>query len=161
MIQTGQKLPEGKLFEMTADGPTEIGTSEIFTGKRVALFAVPGAFTPTCHLKHLPGFVSHVDAFKAKGVDQVICLSVNDPFVMGKWGEVSGSSEAGIRMLADPDGSFVKAMGLDFSAAPVGLHNRSKRFAALVEDGVVTVLHVEENPGEAEASSAERLLEAI
>jgi len=161
MIETGQRVPESTLLEMTADGPTQVSTAEIFTGKKVAIFGVPGAFTPTCHNKHLPSFLANLEAFKAKGVDAVVCLSVNDPFVMGKWGEASGAAAAGIRMLGDAEGAFVKAMGLDFTAPPVGLIGRSKRFAALVEDGVLKVLKIEPNPGDASETSAEALLAAM
>jgi len=161
MIEVGQKVPSATLLEQTADGPRKVETSTLFTGKKIALFAVPGAFTPTCHQKHLPGFLATVGAFKEKGVDQVVCLSVNDPFVMGKWGEITGASQAGIRMLGDADGAFVKAMGMDFTAEPVGLIGRSQRFAALIDDGTVKVLNVEPSPGEAEASSAEALLAAL
>jgi cytochrome c peroxidase len=158
MIQTGEKLPEGTLFEMTADGPAQVKASDVFSGRKVALFGVPGAFTPTCNNQHLPGFIAAMDKLKAKGVDEVVCLAVNDPFVMGQWGEASGAKAAGIRMLGDATGQFVKAMGLDFTAEPVGLVGRSQRFAAAVDDGTVTALAVEENPGEAQASSAEALL---
>ncbi len=158
MIEPGAKLPEGTLMEMTADGPAAVSAADLFGGKTVALFGVPGAFTPTCNNAHLPSFVGAMDALKAKGVDAVVCLSVNDPFVMGAWGESTGAAGAGIRMVGDPAGAFVKAMGLDFSADVVGLLGRSKRFAALVEDGTVKVLKVEENPGEAQATTAEALM---
>ncbi|MEM9144972.1 MAG: peroxiredoxin [Pseudomonadota bacterium] len=161
MIETGQKLPEATLFEMTADGPNQVAIAELFAGRKVAMFGVPGAFTPTCHNTHVPSFVNGMDALKAKGVDEVVCLSVNDPFVMGSWGEASGGAAAGIRMLGDASGGFVKAMGLDFSADVVGLLGRSKRFAAVVDDGTLSVLLVEANPGEAEATSADALMAAM
>ncbi|GMG81066.1 peroxiredoxin [Paralimibaculum aggregatum] len=161
MIETGQKLPEATLLEMTAEGPGQVTTAELFGGKTVALFAVPGAFTPTCSNTHVPSFVNGMDALKARGVDAVVCLSVNDPFVMGAWGAATGASEAGIRMVGDPAGGFVKAMGLDFSADVVGLVGRAKRFAALVEDGTVKVLKIEDNPGEAGNTSAEALMAAM
>jgi len=157
MIETGAKLPDATLMEMTADGPKPVTTAELFAGKAV-LFGVPGAFTPTCNNQHLPGFVENMDALKAKGVDTVACLSVNDPFVMGAWGQSSGATEAGIRMLGDPSGAFVKALGLDFSADAVGLIGRAKRFAAVIENATVTALAVEDNPGEAKASTAEAML---
>ena len=161
MIQTGERLPEGTLHEMTAEGPKQVSAAEVFGGRKVALFGVPGAFTPTCNNQHLPSFVAAMDRLREKGVDAVVCLSVNDPFVMGRWGEITGASAAGIRMLGDPSGAFVKAMGLDFSADAVGLLGRSQRFAALVEDGTVTVLSVEDSPGKAEATTAEALLEQM
>ncbi len=161
MITTGSPLPDATLMEMTADGPAQVSVGELFGGKTVALFGVPGAYTPTCNNQHLPSFVAQMEALKAKGVDAVVCLSVNDPFVMGAWGAATGASEAGIRMLGDPSGAFVKALGLDFSADAVGLVGRSRRFAALVKDGTLTTLLVEDNPGQAEATSAEALLAAI
>ncbi|MEL6217816.1 MAG: peroxiredoxin [Pseudomonadota bacterium] len=160
MIETGAKLPEGTLFEMTADGPAQVPTADVFAGKKVAMFGVPGAFTPTCNNTHVPSFIEAMGALKEKGVDSVVCLSVNDPFVMGKWGEATGASEAGIRMLGDASGAFVQAMGLDFSADVVGLLGRAKRFAAVVDDGTVSALVVEDNPGEAEATSAPALMAA-
>lgn len=160
MIETGQKVPEGTLFEMTADGPAQVASGDLFNGRKVAVFGVPGAFTPTCHNTHLPSFVEAIGSFREKGFDDVICLSVNDPFVMGKWGEITGASAAGIRMIGDASGAFVKEMGLDFSADVVGLLDRTKRFAAVVEDGTVTMIVVEANPGEAEATSATALMTA-
>ena len=161
MIETGQKLPDGTLMEMTADGPQQVSAADLLGGGKVALFAVPGAFTPTCNNKHVPGFVAAMDKLKEKGVDAVVCLSVNDPFVMGRWGEITGASDAGIRMVGDPSGAFVKALGLDFSADVVGLLGRARRFAAVIEDGTVTWLAVEESPGEAKVSSAEAVLAAL
>ncbi|MEM1345634.1 MAG: peroxiredoxin [Pseudomonadota bacterium] len=161
MIEIGNRLPEATLMELTASGPSSVPSSEVFAGKTVALFGVPGAFTPTCNNQHLPTFIAQMDALKAKGADAVVCVSVNDPFVMGAWGEASGASAAGIRMLGDPESAFVKAMGLDFTAEVVGLIARSQRFAALVEDGTLKVLSVEGNPGEAKATTAEALLAAM
>jgi len=161
MIETGQALPEATLMEMTADGPAPVSTGAVFGGKTVALFGVPGAFTPTCNNAHLPTFVNGMDALRAKGVDEVVCLSVNDPFVMGAWGETSGAKAAGIRMLGDPTGAFVRALGLDFTADAVGLLGRSKRFAALVEDGTVRTLLVEDSPGQAEQTTADALMAAM
>lgn len=158
MIETGQTLPDGTLHEMTAEGPRQVAASELFAGRRVALFGVPGAFTPTCHNRHVPSFVANMEALRDKGVAEVICLSVNDPFVMGKWGEATGASAAGIRMVGDATGSYTKALGLDFSAEAVGLLGRAKRFAAIVDDGTVTVLAVEPNPGQAVETTAEALL---
>jgi len=157
MIETGATLPEGTLMEMTADGPKPVATGDLFKG-RVVLFGVPGAFTPTCNNDHLPTFVTNMEALKARGVDTVACLSVNDPFVMGAWGESTGASGAGIRMLGDPSGAFVKALGLDFTADVVGLFGRTKRFAAVIEDGTVKALAVEDNPGEASVTTAEAIM---
>ncbi|MGF1445626.1 MAG: peroxiredoxin [Pikeienuella sp.] len=161
MIETGAMLPEGSLMEMTADGPAQVTVAELFGGKTVALFGVPGAFTPTCNNAHVPSYVAQMDALKAKGVDAVACLSVNDPFVMGAWGESTGAAAAGIRMLGDPSGAFVKALGLDFSADVVGLIGRSKRFAALVKDGAVAWIAVEDNPGQAEVTTADAMIAAM
>ncbi len=161
MIETGQAVPDGVLMEMTADGPAAVGTAAVFGGKTVAMFGVPGAFTPTCSNAHVPSFIDGMAALKAKGIDEVVCLSVNDPFVMGAWGGSTGASDAGIRMLGDPSGAFVKALGLDFSADVVGLLGRSKRFAALVKDGTLAVLLVEDNPGQAEQTTAEALMAAM
>jgi cytochrome c peroxidase len=135
--------------------------SSLTKGRKVVVFAVPGAFTPTCHSAHVPSFVRTKDAFAAKGVDEIICVSVNDPFVMQAWGTATGAAEAGITMLGDPGSSFTKAMGMDFDAPPVGLHARSKRYALYAEDGVIKVLHAEENPGVCETSGGEAMLEAL
>jgi cytochrome c peroxidase len=160
MIETGQSLPEATLMEMTADGPAKVETKDLFSGKAV-LFGVPGAYTPTCNNQHLPSFVKNMDALKAKGVDTVACLSVNDPFVMGAWGETSGAAGAGIRMLGDPSGAFVKALGLDFTADVVGLIGRAKRFAMVIEGNTVKALAVEDNPGEAGVTTAEAMLDHL
>jgi cytochrome c peroxidase len=130
-------------------------------GRKVAIFAVPGAFTPTCHSAHVPSFIRTKDQFAAKGVDEIICISVNDPFVMGAWGQATGATEAGITMLADATSEFTKAIGMDFDAPPAGLIARSKRYAMLVEDGTVKVLNPEESPGTCEISGGEALLDAI
>lgn len=161
MIETGAPLPGGTLMEMTADGPASVSAADALGTGTVAVFGVPGAFTPTCNNQHVPSFIANMDALKAKGVESVACLSVNDPFVMGAWGASTGAAGAGIRMLGDPTGAFVKALGLDFSADVVGLLGRAKRFAALVEGGTVKVLLVEDNPGEADKTSAEALMAAM
>ena len=160
-ISKGDKLPDVTLFSMGANGPEEVRISDKTTGRKVVIFAVPGAYTPTCHSAHLPSFIRTKDQFRAKGIDEIICVSVNDPFVMGAWAEATGAANAGIVMLGDPESSFTKAIGMDFTASPVGLMARSKRYAMLVEDGTVSLLHAEESPGTCEISAGESLLAAI
>jgi glutaredoxin/glutathione-dependent peroxiredoxin len=156
-IQVGDKIPEGMFTVMGAEGPTGISTGEIFDGKKVVLFAVPGAFTPTCSAAHLPGFVVHVDEIKAKGVDTVACMSVNDVFVMDAWGK--GSNAEHIVMLADGNATFTSALGLELDGSGFGMGTRSQRFAMIVDNGVVTLLNVD--AGALEASSAEAILAAL
>jgi peroxiredoxin len=156
-IQVGDKIPEGMFTVMGAEGPNGLSTADLFAGKKVVLFAVPGAFTPTCSAAHLPGFVVHVDEIKAKGVDTVACMSVNDVFVMHAWGQ-SGNAEH-IQMLADGNGTFTEALGLVLDGSGFGMGARSKRFAMVVDDGVVTLLNVDE--AALEASSAEAILAAL
>lgn len=154
-ISIGDKIPAGELMEMTASGPAKVSTDDVFAGKKIAMFAVPGAYTPTCSAKHLPGFVENLDALKGKGVDEVICLSVNDPFVMAAWGKAQDAGN--VRMIADPDGSLTKAMDVSFDASGAGLGIRSRRYSMLVEDGKVTQLNLEETGG-FEVSDASTLL---
>jgi peroxiredoxin len=158
-IKTGDTLPEANLTIMGEKGPQGTTTSELFKGKTVALFAVPGAFTPTCSAKHLPGFLDHLDEFKSKGVDEVVCLSVNDAFVMNAWGK---DQNVGGRIVMAADGSadFTKKVGLEMDASKFGMGTRSQRYSMLVKDGVVEKLNVEE-PGAFSASSAETLLGQI
>ena len=160
-ISTGDKLPEATLMRLGASGPEEVSLSTLTRGRKVVIFAVPGAYTPTCSAAHVPSFIRTKAEFDAKGVEEIICISVNDPFVMKAWGEATGATEAGITMLADPQSAFTQAIGLDFDAPPAGLLARSKRYAMAVEDGIVTVLHVEESPGTCEATAGESLLAAI
>ena len=160
-ISAGDKLPSASLTRMGANGPEAVDLAAKTAGRKVVIFAVPGAFTPTCHSAHVPSFVRTKDQFAAKGVDEIICVSVNDPFVMGQWGEATGASAAGITMLGDAESTFTKAIGMAFSAPPAGLIDRSKRYAMLVEDGTVTLLHEEENPGACEVSAGEGLLNAM
>ena len=160
-ISKGDKLPDATLIRLGDDGPEEVKLSDITAGRKVVIFAVPGAFTPTCHSAHVPSFIRTKDQFAGKGVDEIVCVSVNDPFVMGEWGKASGATAAGITMLGDPQAAFTKAIGMDLSAPPAGLIDRSKRYAMLVEDGTVTLLHVEENPGACEVSAGEGLLAAM
>jgi len=159
-ISVGDKLPEANFTVMTGDGPSGMSTSDVFAGKKVAAFAVPGAFTPTCHLKHLPGFLDHLNDFKDRGVDTVACIAVNDIFVLDAWAKNTGA-EGKILFLADGNGDFSKAVGLDFDASAVGLGMRSKRYAMLVEDGVVKVLNIEDAPASAIISSADELLKSL
>ncbi len=160
-ISEGDRLPDATLVRMGDEGPDEVKLADRTAGRKVVIFAVPGAFTPTCHSAHVPSFIRTKDQFDEKGVDEVVCVSVNDPFVMKSWGEATGATEAGITMLGDPDASFTKAIGMEFSAPPAGLIDRSKRYAMLVEDGTVKLLHVEENPGVCEVSGGEGLLAAM
>lgn len=155
-INVGDKVPAVSLNHMTESGPAEITSDEIFAGKKVVLFALPGAFTPTCSAKHLPGFVQHADAIKAKGVDTIACLSVNDAFVMGAWGKDQNVGDK-VLMLADGNAEFSEALGLAFDASGFGMGKRAQRFAMVVEDGTVTKLAVEE-PRAFEVSSAEAIL---
>lgn len=159
-ISVGDRLPEATFKVRTPEGLKDMTTRELTAGKRVVLFAVPGAFTPTCHAKHLPSYLEHLDALKAKGVDQVACVAVNDPFVLDAWAK-QGGAEGKILFLADGDASFTKAIGLDFDGSAFGLGTRSRRYAMLVEDGVVKALHVEESPGVMEISGADRILAAL
>ncbi len=160
-ISVGDKLPGGTVLTMTDNGPSSVSIEEKAKGRKIVIFGLPGAYTGVCTTAHVPSFIRSKDGFVEKGVDEIICISVNDPFVMGAWAKDTGAQEAGISMLADADAGFVKAMGLDFTAPPAGLFNRSKRFALYAEDGVVKVLQVEESPGECTISAGESLLEAI
>lgn len=157
-IQVGDTLPSGTL-QSFRDGPVAIGTDELFAGKKVVLFAVPGAFTPTCSARHLPGYVEHFGDFKAKGVDTVACISVNDAFVMGAWGK-SNEVPADLVLLADGNAVYTKALGLELDATGFGMGIRSQRYALVAEDGKVTALFVEQ-PGEFRVSSAESVLAAL
>jgi glutaredoxin/glutathione-dependent peroxiredoxin len=158
-IKVGDKIPSMKLMMATSEGPKETSTDEIFKGKKVVLFAVPGAFTPTCSAKHLPGFVQNAEAIKAKGVDTIACISVNDAFVMGAWGKDQGTGDK-VTMLADGAAAFAKAIGLELDLNARGMGWRSQRYALVADDGVVTHLGVEA-PGGFEVSKAESIMAVI
>jgi peroxiredoxin len=155
-IKVGDKIPSATLMEMQDGKPTPVSTDAFFAGKTVALFALPGAFTPTCSAKHVPGFVANFDTLKAKGVDEIACVSVNDAFVMGAWGK-DQNSDGKVHMLADGNGDFTRAVGLEMDGTKFGMGKRSQRYSMIVKDGVVTSLNVEA-PGAFEVSSAEFLL---
>lgn len=160
-ITVGDKLPEATFVRMGADGPEQVALSDLTKGRKVVLFGLPGAFTGTCSTAHVPSFMRTKADFEAKGVDEIVCVSVNDPFVMQAWGDSTGAAEAGLSMLADADGSYTKAVGMDFSNPAVGFMGRSKRYALYAEDGVVKVLHLDENPGVCDLSGGEAMLDAI
>jgi peroxiredoxin len=155
-IKAGDKMPAGKFKRMTKEGPKDITTDELFSGKRVVLFSVPGAFTPTCDARHLPGFVQLADQILAKGVNTIACMAVNDVFVMNAWGKASGVGDK-ILMLADGNGEYARALGLEFDAKAHGLGTRGQRFAVVVKDGVATQVQIEA-PGQFKVSSAEHIL---
>jgi glutaredoxin/glutathione-dependent peroxiredoxin len=159
-IKVGDRVPEAKFRVMSADGPVWKTTDEVFKGKKVVLFAVPGAFTPTCHKNHLPGFLQNAEAIKAKGIDAIAVTGVNDVFVFDAWKKSSGA-EGKIEFLADGNGDFAKAIDMTLDASGNGLGTRSKRYAMLVEDGVVKKLNIEEAPGKADISGAEALLKQL
>ena len=158
-IKVGDKMPKGQFMRMGASGPEPVTTDALFGGKKVVLFSVPGAFTPTCSAKHLPGFVSNVDQLKAKGVDTIACMAVNDVFVMKAWGE-SAKATGKVEMLADGNGEYARAIGLELDASKFGMGQRSKRFSVIVDDGVVKSLNIEP-PGEFGVSSAETALKQL
>jgi peroxiredoxin len=158
-IKVGDKLPSAILMEMKGGTPQPVKTDDFFGGKKVAVFALPGAFTPTCSAKHLPGFVQHADDIKAKGIDAIACISVNDAFVMGAWGEQQGAGDK-VAMLADGNGDFTRALGLEMDATKFGMGKRSQRFSFVADNGVVTQLNVEE-PGAFAVSSADHMLKQL
>jgi peroxiredoxin len=156
-IKAGDRLPEATFMSPSAEGPRPVTTAEYFAGRRVVLFAVPGAFTPTCHMNHLPGYVQHADAIKAKGVDAIAVTGVNDVFVMKAWSEATGAVGK-VDFLADGSAMFARAIGMDLDLNERGLGIRSKRYSMVVNDGVVTALNVEEAPPQATVSGAEAML---
>jgi peroxiredoxin len=159
VIAVGDRLPDVTFTVMTEAGAAPKTTDEIFSGKKIVLFAVPGAFTPTCHGNHLPGFVENVAGFKAKGIDEVVCTAVNDIFVLAAWAKASGAED--ITFLSDGSGNFARALGLEFDGTARNLGVRSQRYAMLIQDGIVQRMNVEDAPGKAEISSAKALLDAI
>ena len=158
-VAVGDKVPAAVLMKMTDAGPAPVTTEALFGGRTVALFSVPGAFTPTCSAKHLPGYITHAGDIKARGIDEIVCISVNDVFVMGAWGKNADVGE-NVTMLADGNGDFVKALGLTMDGSKFGMGLRGQRFSMLVKDGKVVELNVEE-PGAFKVSSAEHLLEQL
>ena len=157
-IQVGDKVPSTDFKIMTDEGPKDISSNEVFGGKKVVLFAVPGAFTPGCSKTHLPGFVVKADEIKSKGVDEIVCMAVNDAFVMGAWGQAQNADE--LLMLADGNGEFTKSIGLELDASGFGMGSRAQRFGMIVDDGLITHLAIEA-PGEIKVSSAEAILEIL
>ncbi len=160
-LSVGDTLPNADLYRMGAEGPESVSMDSLTKGRKVVIFGLPGAYTGTCTTAHVPSFMRTKDGFAAKGVDEIICLSVNDPFVMDAWGKSTGGAEAGVTFLGDPASEFTKAAGMDFDAPPAGLHSRSKRYALYAEDGVVKVLQAEDNPGVCETSGGEALLASL
>lgn len=159
-LKVGDTLPDAQMSVMGADGPTRESLSGALQGRKTVVFALPGAFTGTCSTSHVPSFMRVMDQLKAKGIEDVYCISVNDPFALDAWGKDTGATEAGIKMLGDADGSFTKEIGADFSVPEIGLYDRSNRYAALVEDGVIKVLNIDE-PGACDISTGERFVEAL
>ncbi len=155
-IKVGDKIPSATLMQMKDGGPKPVSTDELFKGRKVALFALPGAFTPTCSAKHLPGYVQNAGALKAKGIDAIACLSVNDAFVMGAWGEQQGAGDK-VMMLADGNGDFTRALGLEMDVSKFGMGKRSQRYSMIVDNGVVTSLNLEQ-PGAFEVSGADHMM---
>jgi peroxiredoxin len=160
-ISKGYKLPEATLIQIGEKGPEAVSLADKLAGRKVVIFAVPGAFTPTCDSAHVPSFIRTKDALAGKGVDEIICVSVNDPWVMKAWGETTGATAAGITMLADPESTFTTAIGMRFDAPATGLIARSIRYALMAEDGVVDTFHVEEARGVCEATAGESMLAAL
>lgn len=160
-IAAGDRLPDATVLTMGSGGPQAVQVADKTKGRTVVIFGLPGAYTGTCTTAHVPSFIRTAKQFAEKGVDEIICLSVNDPFVMKAWGEETGAIDAGITMLGDAEASFTKAIGMDFSALPAGFVNRSKRYAMLVKDGVVEILHAEPGTGQCDISGGESLLDAM
>lgn len=160
-ISVGSRLPDAKLLHLGGNGPESVALADKLKGRKVVVFGLPGAFTGTCSTAHVPSFIRTKEALEAKGVDEIICVTVNDPFVLKAWSEQTGAETAGLTSLADAESHFTKAIGMDFNVPAVGLVNRSKRYALYAEDGVVKVLNVEENAGACGVSSGEAILDAL
>jgi glutaredoxin/glutathione-dependent peroxiredoxin len=160
-VTVGQKLPEAVFALQTSDGPSQVRLSQILPGRKVVIFAVPGAFTPTCDSAHVPSFIRSADAIRAKGVDDIYCISVNDAHVMRRWGESTGATDAGIIMLADGDAAYSKALGITFDAPATAMFNRSRRYSMLVENGIVTIFNPEAPGGVCEISGGENMLSQL
>lgn len=160
-IREGDSLPDATLLEMGENGPEEVRLSDRLAGRKVVIFGLPGAFTGTCTAAHVPSFIRTAADFRDKGVDEIVCLAVNDPFVMKAWSEQTGAGEAGITHLADPSAEFTRAVDMAFTAPKAGFYDRSKRYAMMVEDGTVRVIRADENPGTCDISGGESLLAAI
>lgn len=160
-IEVGDKIPDVEVLRLGAEGPESIGMAKLAAGRKVVIFGLPGAYTRTCSAAHVPSFMRTKAQFDAKGVDEVICVSVNDPFVMDAWGKATGGQEAGLTFLGDASADFTKAIGMNWTAPPAGFYDRSRRYALYAEDGVVKVLNVEEGPGVCELSAGETLVGQI
>lgn len=156
-IDVGARLPDAQLVTMGSDGPVVVSLAEKLKGRKVVVFALPGAFTGPCSTIHLPSFIRTADQFRAKGIDEIICIAVNDPFTLKAWGDQSGATKAGITLLGDADGSFTKGLGMDFTAPHLGLIGRSNRYAVVVDDGRIVLAHVDK-PGVCDVSTGESLL---
>ena len=159
-ISVGDKLPDARMTRMTAEGPEAVQLADVLKGRKVVVFGLPGAFTGPCSTIHLPSFMKTADDFRAKGVEEIICIAVNDPFTLAAWGEHTGATEAGISMLGDAEAQLTNALDMAFTAPPIGLIGRSNRYAAVVEDGVVTAVNVDE-PGVCDISTGEHLLSKL
>lgn len=160
-LAVGDRIPPATFVEMGPDGPRQVGSAELFGGRRVAFFGLPGAYTGICSTRHIPSFIRVSPALRSEGVDEIVCISVNDPFVLAAWGEDTGATQAGIRLMGDPGTVFVRAIGLDYDNHARGLWGRSKRYAAFAEDGTVRVFNLEASTGACELSGGETLLAAI
>ncbi len=158
-LTIGNTLPDASLIQMTENGPEQVSLRRKLTGRKVVIFALPGAFTPTCSAAHVPSFIRTAGQLAEKGIDEIICIAVNDAFVMGEWGKITGGTQAGITFLSDADSAFTTAIGMEFDAAPVGMYARSKRYSMLVEDGVVKLLNLETDRSVCDLSGGEALLE--
>lgn len=160
-ISVGDKLPKGTFMRLGENGPEPVSLDDLTKGRKIVLFGLPGAFTSTCSTAHLPSFMRTAQSLRDKGIDDIICMSVNDPWVMDAWDRDTGASDAGVTLLADPDGALTVAMGLEFSAPPVGFVNRTRRFAAVVDDGTLAWLQEEEARGVCDRTAGETLLSAL